>query len=116
MKINFNFYQSNNKVKEWERKPVSPVFEINKENLEMETEVSKKYNVSKKKATGTNTAAGSRSMKRNLDTGVEVCDNKVKKKQRHPTNEKPNMYLDIYDKNNLLLNISRYIFRFLFVE
>ena len=116
MKINFNFYQSNNKVKEWERKPVSPVFEMNKENLEMETEVSKKYNVSKKKATGTNTAAGSRSMKRDFYTGIEVYDNKVKKKQRHPTNEKPNMYLDIYDKNNLLLNISRYIFRFLFVE
>ena len=35
-------------------------------------------NVLKKKATGTNTAAGSRSMKRNLDTGVEVCDKKLK--------------------------------------
>ena len=32
---------------------------------------------------GTNTAAGSRSMKQNLDTGVEVYDNKVKKEQRH---------------------------------
>ena len=30
-------------------------------------------------------------MKRNLDTGVEVCDNRVKKNQRHTTNEKPNM-------------------------
>ena len=34
----------------------------------------------KKKATGTKTAAGSRSMKRNLDTGIEVCENRVKKK------------------------------------
>ena len=53
--------------------------------------------VSKKKATGTKTAAGSRSMKRNLDTGVEVCDNRVKKNQRHTTNQKPNMYKDIYN-------------------
>ena len=37
-------------------------------------------------------------MKRNLDTGVEVYDNKVKKKERHITNEKPNMYLDIFNK------------------
>ena len=37
-------------------------------------------------------------MKRNLDTGVEVYDNKAKKKQRHATNEKPNMYLDIFDR------------------
>ena len=50
----------------------------------------------KKKATGTKTAAGSRSMKRNLDTGVEVCDNRVNKNQRHTTNEKPNMYKDMY--------------------
>ena len=36
-------------------------------------------------------------MKRCLDTGVEVYDNKVrKKKQRHATNEKPNMYLNIF--------------------
>ena len=49
---------------------------------------------------GTNTAAGSSSMKRNLDTGVEVCDNKVEKNQRHTTNEKPNMYLSICNKNN----------------
>ena len=34
-----------------------------------------------------------RSMKPKLDTGVEVCDNKMKKKQRHTTNEKPNMYI-----------------------
>ena len=53
-------------------------------------------NGSKKKATGT--AAGSRSMKRKLDTGVEVYDNKVKKNQRHTTNEKPNMYLDIFNR------------------
>ena len=45
----------------------------------------------KKKATGTNTDARSRSMRRNLDTGVEVCDNRVKKNQRHTANEKPNM-------------------------
>ena len=56
-----------------------------------------KFNMQKKKkATGTKTAAGSRSMKRNLDTGVEVCDNREKKNQRHTTNEKPNMYKDIY--------------------
>ena len=60
-------------------------------------------NVSKKKATGTTTAAGSRSMKRNLDTGVEVCDKKQKKKQRHTTNEKPNMYLDIFNKNKEII-------------
>ena len=36
-------------------------------------------------------------MKRNLDTGVEVCDNRVKKNQRHTTNEKPNMYKDKYN-------------------
>ena len=53
----------------------------------------------KKKATGTKTAAGSRSMKRILDTGVEVCDNRVKKNQRHTANKKPNMYKDIYKKN-----------------
>ena len=45
------------------------------------------HNMSKKKATGTNTAAGSRSMKQNLDTGVKVCDNKLKKKQRYTTNK-----------------------------
>ena len=39
-----------------------------------------------------------RSMKRNLDTGIEVYDNKVKKKQSHTTNEKPNMYFDIFNK------------------
>ena len=54
--------------------------------------------MSKKKATGPNTAAGSRSMKRNLDTGIEIYDNKVKKNQRHITNEKPNMYLDIFNR------------------
>ena len=37
-------------------------------------------------------------MKRNLDTGVELCDNRVKKNQRHTTNGKPNMYLDIFNK------------------
>ena len=50
-------------------------------------------------ATGTNTAAGSRSMIRNLDTDVEVCENKGKNNQRHTTNEKPNMYLDIFNYN-----------------
>ena len=30
-------------------------------------------------------------MKRNLDTGVKVYDNKVKKNQRHTTNEKPRL-------------------------
>ena len=38
-------------------------------------------------------------MKQNLDTGIEVYDNKVKKKQRHTTNEKPNMNLNIFNKN-----------------
>ena len=42
-------------------------------------------------------------MKRNLDMGVEVYDNKAKKKQRHTTNEKPNMYLDIFNKNTNIL-------------
>ena len=60
--------------------------------------------MSKKKATGTNTTAGSRSMKRNLDTGVKVCDNRVKKNQRHTTNENPNMYLKVFNKNNQYLN------------
>ena len=32
-------------------------------------------------------------MKQNLDTGVEVCDDRVKKNQHHTTNEKPNMYI-----------------------
>ena len=53
----------------------------------------------KKKATGTNNAAGSRSMKQNLDTGVEVGNNEVKKNQRHTTNKKPNMYNDINKDN-----------------
>ena len=47
-------------------------------------------------------------MKRNLDTGVEVYDNKVEKNQRHATNEKPNMYLDIFDKNTLLTKIKKH--------
>ena len=38
-------------------------------------------------------------MKRKLYTGVEVCDNKMKKKQRHTINDKPTMYLDIFNKN-----------------
>ena len=38
-------------------------------------------------------------MKRNLDTGVEVDNNEVKKNQRHTTNEKPKMYKDIYNNN-----------------
>ena len=68
------------------------------------------YNMQKKKATGTKTAAGSRSMKQNLDTGVEVCDNKAKKKQRHTTNEKPNciLYLQpIIHKFIIYIKISR---------
>ena len=52
----------------------------------------------KKKATGTNSAARSSLMKQNLDIGVKVCDNKVKKKQRHTTKEKPNVYLDIFNR------------------
>ena len=59
--------------------------------------------MSKKKATDANTAARSRAMKLNLDTGVEVCDNKVKKKQYHTTNEKPNKYLDIFNETNILI-------------
>ena len=36
-------------------------------------------------------------MKRNLDTVIEVYDNRVKKNQRHTTNEQPNMYLDMFN-------------------
>ena len=69
-------------------------------------------------------------MKRNLDTGVEVCDNRAKKNQRHTTNKKPNMYKDINKDNQYLglanrpssgskywlsLYISLYIFGFSFV-
>ena len=59
----------------------------------------------KKKATGTKTAAGSRSIKRSLDTGVEVDNNEVKKNQRHTTNNKPNMYKDI-NKDNQYFGLS----------
>ena len=38
------------------------------------------------------TAAGSKLMKQNLDTGVEICNNKMKKKQRHTTDKKLDMY------------------------
>ena len=41
-----------------------------------------------------------RSIKPKLDTGVEVYNNKVKKKQRHITNEKPNIYINIFNKKN----------------
>ena len=47
-------------------------------------------------------------MKRSLDTGVEVCDNRVKKYQRHATNKKPNMYKDIY-KDNQYFGLSNLI-------
>ena len=46
----------------------------------------------KKKATGTKTAAGSRSIKRSLDAGVEVDNNEVKKNQRH-TNKQETKYV-----------------------
>ena len=36
-----------------------------------------------------------RSIQPKLDTGVEVHNNKVKKKQRYVTNEKPNMYIKV---------------------
>ena len=58
----------------------------------------------KKKATDTKTA-GSRSMKRSLDTGVEVDNNEVKKNQRYTTNKKPNMYKDI-NKDNQYFGLS----------
>ena len=45
-------------------------------------------------------------MKRNLDTGAEVCDNRVKKNQRHTTNEKPNMYKDINKDNQYFIVVS----------
>ena len=61
----------------------------------------------KKKATGTKTAAGSRSMKLNFDTGVKVCDNRVKKNQSHTTNKKPNMYKDIYKDNQYFVLSNR---------
>ena len=59
----------------------------------------------KKKATGTKTTAGSRSMKQSLDTGVQVDNNEVKKNQRHTTNKKPNMYKDI-NKDNQYFGLS----------
>ena len=43
-------------------------------------------------------------MKRDLDKGVEVYDDKAKKRQRHTKNEKPNMYLDVSNKNNQFFN------------
>ena len=60
--------------------------------------------MSKKKATGTNITAGSRSWKQNLDMCVEIYDSKLKKKQRHTTNEKLNMYLDIFNKSKQYFN------------
>ena len=39
-------------------------------------------------------------MKPKLHTGVEVNNNDVKKKQRHATNEKQNMYKNIFNKKN----------------
>ena len=46
--------------------------------------------MSEKEATCTNTAAaGLRSMKQNLDTGVEVDNNKMKKEQCQATYMKP---------------------------
>ena len=61
--------------------------------------------MSKKKATGTNTAAGSSSMKRNLDTGVEVYDKNVREEETTPHNKrKQNTYLDIFNKNNQYFN------------
>ena len=47
-----------------------------------------------------------RSMKPELDTGVEVYDNKVKKKQRHATNEKQNMYITLLVRDQLLICIT----------
>ena len=41
----------------------------------------------KTKATGTTTAAGLRSMKRNLETGVEVCDNSEEEPTPHNKRE-----------------------------
>ena len=64
----------------------------------LDTDVEVYNNKVKKKATGINTAAGSRSIKRSLHTGVEVDNNEVKKNQRHTTNKKPNMYLDICNR------------------
>ena len=50
----------------------------------------------KKEATGTITAAGSRSINQSLDTGAEVYNKNAKKEQRHTTNEKPDMYLNYF--------------------
>ena len=50
-------------------------------------------------------------MKKILNTGIKVCDNKVKKERRHTTNEKPNMYLlDVFNKNN------EYFYLFIFMR
>ena len=40
------------------------------------------------------TAAGSRSMKRNLEMAIEVYNNKMKKEQHHTTDEKPYVNLN----------------------
>ena len=76
--------------------------------------------VPEKKATaGTNTAAGSRSMKPNLDTGVEVDDNKVKKNQPFRSCVPLLLgYLDedlSYGSKYWFLNLSEYIFGLLFI-
>ena len=49
--------------------------------IKKKTEIRPYKSLLKREATGTITAAGSRSMQQNLDTGVEVYDNKTKKEQ-----------------------------------
>ena len=49
-------------------------------------------------------------MKRNLDTGVEVDNNEVKENQRHTTNEKPNMYISIFNKKKPIFLFTKQIF------
>ena len=49
-----------------------------------------------KKATGIITAAGSRSMKRNLDTGVEVNNNERSKEGTTPCNKRETKYVFRY--------------------
>ena len=50
-------------------------------------------------------------MKQKLNTGVEVYDNKAKKNNAiQQTNEKPNIYINLFNKNNSQLILSDVIF------
>ena len=40
-----------------------------------------------------------------VDTGVEVYDNKIRKKQRHAPNELPNLYINIVNKKTYVIKL-----------